>query len=306
MTVPISYSGLPGNEAGGAALTVSFAASTTPIVIQTTAPHGLKTGEEVSIYQVEGNKAANGRFYVYVTDVDQITLYTGWSGGAVSGPVASDGTYAHVLSPGYVKPLAFANLVQLTRDGVSAINASTFNAIFEGALDREAHLARHAIGAQRLSAFAFINAAIMDDDPMRGWASRTTSVDTWVAGADIGIYLSSDINVQPGDVVEVNLSTSGYIVSGTTNVALRVRTGVRDYNSATEIVASNSSCAILPKSASGVVGVNFIGFAKNYGARGGKLYLTLYDRGITAGTAYALVGGLTGFVKVWSVTSWGG
>jgi hypothetical protein len=67
---------------GGPTLTVAGATNASPIVITTTAPHGLVTGAQVAISLVQGNTAANGTFTITVTGPNSFTL-DGSSGNGV-------------------------------------------------------------------------------------------------------------------------------------------------------------------------------------------------------------------------------
>ena len=77
---------------GGPTLAVAGATNASPIVITTTAPHGLASGEQVTISLVQGNTAANGTFTITVTGPSTFTLdgSTGngaWTtGGVVTSP----------------------------------------------------------------------------------------------------------------------------------------------------------------------------------------------------------------------------
>lgn len=93
--------------------TVSGASNTTPIVITTTAVHGLITGQRVGVVDVQGNAAANG-FWV-VTVLTPTTFELDDSVG--------DGLY---ISGGTVSQVAEFNGAKYTRDVVkNAINITT-------------------------------------------------------------------------------------------------------------------------------------------------------------------------------------
>jgi hypothetical protein len=75
---------------------VGFASYTQPISIGTQLPHGLSTGQTVTIYGVLGNTAANGTFTIAVTDSTHFTLNgTSGNGDYTSGGVFSGGGMAY-------------------------------------------------------------------------------------------------------------------------------------------------------------------------------------------------------------------
>jgi len=83
---------------GGRMIAVTGSTNTTPIVVTTASPHGLQTGEQVTISGVLGNTAAKGVFTVTVTSASQLTL----DGSAGNGVWTSGGT---VTVPGLAAAL---------------------------------------------------------------------------------------------------------------------------------------------------------------------------------------------------------
>lgn len=77
---------------GNQAFTISNATNATPIVITTTAEHGLTTGDQVLVGGVLGNTAANGLWLVTVTSTTAFSLDTSVGNGAyTSGGTVSTG-----------------------------------------------------------------------------------------------------------------------------------------------------------------------------------------------------------------------
>lgn len=72
----------------GNLLTITGATNATPIVITTSAAHGLSTGNEVLIYGVQGNPAANGLHQITVLTTTTFSL----DGVAGNGAYTSGGT----------------------------------------------------------------------------------------------------------------------------------------------------------------------------------------------------------------------
>lgn len=131
-----TYTGKPGNASRAAPLTVTGATNATPIEITTSTTHGLADGEQVQIFQVLGNVAANGLYYAKVTGTTKFTIYRAWTSGAPATPVAGSGAYT---SGGFAWPEAFAAAVTLPADG-DALSAAAFNTPYESGIDRETYL----------------------------------------------------------------------------------------------------------------------------------------------------------------------
>lgn len=66
-------------------LTITNATNATPIVITTSAAHGLQSGSLVTISEVEGNTAANGTFQIAVTGSTTFQLKERLTGNSVAG-----------------------------------------------------------------------------------------------------------------------------------------------------------------------------------------------------------------------------
>jgi hypothetical protein len=76
-----------GTSIGG---TITGATNASPIAITTTLPHGLATGNRVTIAGVTGNTAANGTFIITVTGANTFTL----NGSTGNGAYVSGGTWS--------------------------------------------------------------------------------------------------------------------------------------------------------------------------------------------------------------------
>lgn len=84
----VAPGGLPADVAtaiAGRAAMVAGATDAVPIVVTTTAPHGLATGTTVEIAGVGGNTAANGTFAITVTAPDAFALDSATGNGAWTG-----------------------------------------------------------------------------------------------------------------------------------------------------------------------------------------------------------------------------
>lgn len=89
---PWTFVGVPGASNGLlpiSAVAVSAASNASPIVVTTSSPHALSTGDAVLIWGVQGNAAANGNYWtVTVVDATRFRL----NGSAGSGSYTSGGT----------------------------------------------------------------------------------------------------------------------------------------------------------------------------------------------------------------------
>jgi hypothetical protein len=94
-------------------LFVSNATNTNPIAVTTTLPHGLQTGQQVGVYGVQGNTAANGGWTVVVTGATTFQL----SGATGNAAYTTGGT---VTVPGGM-PISPQNYPQGFMEGSSTL-----------------------------------------------------------------------------------------------------------------------------------------------------------------------------------------
>lgn len=120
-------SGSSGTVQNNSTRTVSGATNASPIVVQTTAPHGYATNNVVQITGVTGNTAANGTWRVTVIDSTHFSLTGSVGNGAYGGGGTSVDTS---LTPAFTIP----------SDG-DARNAASVNVAFEMLADRTQFLA---------------------------------------------------------------------------------------------------------------------------------------------------------------------
>jgi hypothetical protein len=298
-----NYAGRPGNESLASNQIVIDATNATPIVVQTSAPHGLQEGERVYVYGVVGNAAANAIAYVHVTDIDKFALYQAWSGGAVALPIAGSGAY---VSGGVAQPLAWASTLQLPSDG-DAINAASVNTATEGEGDREAWL------IERTGAYRLVNAATFAVDPggpgVSTCAAMAASSGAWgdagALNAAIDALYPLGVDVLPGDLIEVtatcSVSGAGAVVI---QIALRIGLEFAEYGSAftgttTQAIASSSATLSAPATPGGYLPVSMVGSANPSASHGGTVIPRLQDYGIFGSPGYQLWGVCAFRVRVW-------
>lgn len=228
--MPTTYNGLPGNEARKAPLTITNATNAiapNPIQITTSAAHGLTSGEYVYIYGVQGNLAANGRFYIAVTGVTTFTLYSSFVAGNVSGPVSGSGAYVGT-GANVCQPLAWNVAGTLPDDG-DALNATAINTPLEGNFDRETWLlgraANYALSGVYKDNLPFalptVATAMNIISGAPGWG-----VPQNIAGPSI----SDPKHVLYGDVIEMVYTTTAAITAGGGPMALRLELQLCDWN----------------------------------------------------------------------------
>ncbi len=105
----------------GPTLTITGASDGTPIAVDTATPHGLQTGEQVSISGVLGNTAANGTFTVTVTGPASFTLDGSAGNGTwTSGGTVSQSALAFALNASVNDVLALASALGATAPGLTA------------------------------------------------------------------------------------------------------------------------------------------------------------------------------------------
>lgn len=100
---------------------ISNATNASPIAITTKSAHGLSSGTAYPIRRVQGNTAANGTYYVSVSDATHFTLY---SDAGLSVPVAGNGAYVSdtggVIGPGTSTGVTGYNLENAKSQAVDA------------------------------------------------------------------------------------------------------------------------------------------------------------------------------------------
>ncbi len=183
---------IDGSSEEGGTLTVIGASNTTPIVIETSAAHGLYTGNLVKIQNITGNTAANGEWYITRTDdthfslqfLDYVTYVTRHSIG--NGAYAGAGTFTvhanglelgtGLYDNGNGTPLALGGRVS---------NVVVFNATGWGMQ-------------------IYGNVAKVDNC----WAESSTHGGMLFQGTNIyGYYLNSEVNAGPDLRIEAENTT---------------------------------------------------------------------------------------------------
>jgi len=297
------YAGLSGNEGRAATLVVSGATNATPIVITTTAAHGLQTGERVIVSGVVGNLAANGVFFVAVTDVDKFALYELWSGGAVANPVAGSGAYT---SGGSAQSLGWASTLQLPADG-DAIDASSVNTATEGEADREAWLIERT-GEYRLvsvSHFA-ITVAGPGAYTIGGAGVINANNGAWADVAAVNAIIDASyavgVDVVPGDLIKITCTGTNEVERP---MALRIGYEFREYGAAW----SGASTSVIDRCAQGMgnsaaAHFNYYPISMHGDdlpaiTNGGQIKPRLQHYGIGALVPYYLRGNMQFVVELW-------
>lgn len=297
------YAGLPGNEDRALTLSVFAVTNTTPIVVQTTTTHGLQTGERVVIYGVEGEPAANGTFFVEITDVDKFALYDNWTGGAVANPVAGSGVYT---TGGTVAPQGWASTLQLPADG-DAIDAASVNTATEGEGDREAWLVERT-GTYRLVEVAHFSIIVAGPGAytIGGAGVIAATNGAWGDVAAINALIDAGyavgVDVVPGDLIKIVASGTNEVQSAG-SMAFRIGYEFAEYGAAWTGVSTGT----IDRSAQGMGSAtvttyypwSLIGDALPGISNGGQLKPRLQDYGIGGAINYYLRGNLSFTVEVW-------
>lgn len=97
-------------QTAGTTATITDATNASPIEIETSAPHGLTTGDRVRVQGVTGNIAANGDWTIIVTAADTFTINGSTGDGAyVSGGEALNG-YELIMAVKFEAGVAMAHI----------------------------------------------------------------------------------------------------------------------------------------------------------------------------------------------------
>lgn len=268
--MPSVYNGLPGNESRKSALTVSGATNATPVVVTTTAAHGLVTGELVQIVGVEGNTAANGVYYVGVVSATQFGLYVTYTGSPAT-PVAGSGAYT---LGGTVVPLTWTASTTLPDDG-DTLSALSINVPLEGNFDRESWLLSRLGNGQIMS----IQKDATGLAPGAVWGGQAIVTGVW--GAVLFNFTAAYggvIHAAPGDIVEVKFTGS---MLPTVACAVRPVITFANYGGTGVAVVDNGTGINVPVSATGVP-VQLSHLATNSASNGRQVFVSLQYQGVAA------------------------
>lgn len=179
--------------------TITGATNATPIVITTSAAHGLHTNEIVRIANVTGNTGANGDHTAVVLSSTTFAL-TAYAAGT---PIAGTGAYT---GGGTARSLGWGPTVPVPNDLTDAMRAGTVNVPHEAALDRLAFLVYQTWIANDKYALVPVPttgcAAAADVAP--GGAAVETITATSGIGTASGIFTLAFAGVSVGDVLTVS------------------------------------------------------------------------------------------------------
>lgn len=183
------------------AIASTTVAVATPIVVTTSAPHLLTTGDTVFVRGVLHDIPANGVFVVTVIDATNVSL---------DGSVGSGAGGAEIGAT--IQSLGFNSTFAIPADVVDALNAASVNVAFEALADRTALLGKQ-FGRYYLVDH---NVSKADDDTDASWSSTVcTGAGAWGAlntPAQVEI-----IGARTGDLIEIQFNATYSITSGGTH-----------------------------------------------------------------------------------------
>jgi hypothetical protein len=308
--MPTTYPGTPGNISGSlpAAIAVTSTSNSNPVIVTTSAPHGLTTGDVVDLTGNVSGDQRNGVWKVTVTGGSTFTIPfngTGFAGGA----------------SGTVQPLKLAGPIQQPVDGDAATASSGPAAIdttIDSLSDRTAFLGV-ATGAYKLAQVSIVSFASLS---LGTWAAQTAGAIT--AGQLVQFTAQSvtwNTNLGPTGVTPVaanpptfsflNVSAGDYVSFAMETVAISdanillllahafiTPTGVPAWPAAyTTINLSSRFIA-----AGTTVNVRLAGFVAS--AFSGTMFLQPIAKALTTATqSYTLEGDTTLTVELWRPTS---
>ncbi len=200
MTAPV-YNGNAANISPAAPVNIASSTNATPIIFQTSAPHGLLDGQDVNVQGHQVNTAGNGIWQIGVTDSTHFKAL----GSVGNGVGAATGTVQSLT------PTAGVTLV----DGSTAPTAGAFNTPSEANLDIGAYLFERT-GAYKLVKYAH---GSITDDTGATWNSFTFTADsTWTAlGTPTTLAaVNSSPFVSQSDLIVAEFDFNARIVTGLT------------------------------------------------------------------------------------------
>ena len=211
--MPNNINGFADVESYGNSATVTNIASSTdatPIVVTTSAAHGLNTGDVARIAGHAVNVAANGQWFANVltsTTFQLLALVT--HANSVGSGAGNGGATGTCIG------LNWTALTQVPSDGDNVTAASVLT-IAEAAVDRTATVAEKLAYTKQIAFFVQNGASV---DAMTTWATATTgTANSWYSVASLGSIVSG-LN---GDTIEVDFTgTVNATFSGANFTVLR-------------------------------------------------------------------------------------
>lgn len=211
-----TYRGIPdaSTPVPSSALSIASSTNATPIVVTTTAPHGLTDGDFVQIILHATNTAANGLWVIHYLSPTTFSLlvpktHANSVGNGVGGATGAIGVFA------------WDTLITLSSDFVDDDNAAAIAVPAEALADRAAALGRLLAQTQLLPTAA---ANENNNTLFTSWdtISATTS---WVAST---IFFNPDLDVVDNDDVEFTFTGTLDVGAGA-NVAIGIFYHLHDY-----------------------------------------------------------------------------
>lgn len=281
-----SYNGLPSNIAPPASVGIASSTDASPVVVQTSSAHGMKTGDWVDISGHQTNWAANGIWQVVVVDTTHFQL-TGSTGNGVGG------------TTGTAQPLAFTGNVSLNPADGDPYDASTYVPGMSCLADRTSFLAKN-LGAWKLSR---IQTFAANSDSNTLWAQQVNVTNAWALPNSVPSF---EINIVNGDFVDISMATTGVANGGGASLCLFgimsafVPPGISPTGLYSKLAGSNQGVS----PSSNPVPLHLRGQTLFSGSSG-NLFISpgFYAIG-SSGTSFSMQGDYTIIVYVWRQTGW--
>lgn len=182
-----------------AAVSIASTTAATPIVVTTSTPHGLTTGDTVMVKALLHNIPGNGVFVVTVVDTTHVSLNSSVGSGA--GGAESGAT---------IQSLGFNATFAIPADLVDLRAAASVNVPFEALADRSVW------SSQRVGPWWCVdeNSSRQNDDTFTTWSTTvcTAGSDSWAA-IDAAPYVTL-YGAKTGDEVEITFQSLGQVNPG--------------------------------------------------------------------------------------------
>jgi hypothetical protein len=154
--------GIAGNITPPGSIGITGSTNASPIVINTTTPHGLTTGDKVDVTDHTVNTNANGVWTITRVDATHISLNGSTGNGVGAGT-------------GAVQPLTYGSTFAIPSDG-DVDNAASVNVALEALADRSAFVLAN-LSAYKLSQ---LFSRVVNDDTYASWESIATNGTLWL------------------------------------------------------------------------------------------------------------------------------
>jgi hypothetical protein len=222
-----NFNGVADQVAAATPVNIASSTNATPIEITTSTNHGLSDGDLVRITGHTTNYTANGLWIATVVSATKFTIATTYSRTAVAGTAVggATGTAGNVGVGTYAIPA-----------DTDDVDAASVNVAFEALGDRTAYVLAKAYGAAQIGTYG---SSVVDDLTFASWANNSFDNTATTEMTNASAFLAVEVDVLPGDIVDVTLQTTASTVTDAAAIALMWFACEHDYGVAASFASSS-------------------------------------------------------------------